>query len=73
MQSNFTTKGNITRAFHWFISITVDHQVRPYLKIQSCVTPSTEAKCFLSISSDSITTELPFRCDQQEAEAASRF
>lgn len=73
MQSDFTTKGYITRALHCFLSITVDPQVRSYLKIQSCVMPSTEAKWFLSVSLDSITTELPFRCDQQEAEAASRF
>lgn len=73
MQSDFTTKGYIARALHCFLSITVDPQVRSYLKIQLCVMPSTEAKWFLSVSLDSITTGLPFRCDQQEAEAASRF
>lgn len=73
MQSDFTTKGYMTQALHCFLSITVDPQVRSYLKIQSCVMPSTEAKWFLSVSLDSITTRLPFRCDQQEAEAASRF
>lgn len=73
MQSDFTTKSYITWTFHCFLSETVEPQVRLYLKIQPLITQSTEAKCFLSISLDSITTELPFSYDQQEAEVASRF
>lgn len=66
MQSDFRTKGYLTQAFYWLISRTIDSQVTLYLNTH------TMAKSFLSISCDSITTELPF-CRQQEAEAASRF